>query len=257
MSSPVHHVLASVSTDPLSRNGKLSEAVAKRIVDDIAEQHLEPGAKLPSERVMLERFGVSRGTLREALRILEVHGLLVIRSGPRGGPIVAEMTASDFSKACSLHFNAAGMTVSELWRARSELEPMLARLAATNESAEVRDRLDELVEAAREAHIEDSGTYIRVSAAFHTVIADCSGNPVLSLFVRSLAEMATQVESGAVFPGEEHGRVTQDHIAIAEAIRAADAAEAQRLMAIHMNEIVSTHTRRYPGLLNNVLPYVI
>jgi len=84
---------------------KLSELVAKRIADDIFADGLAPGARLPGEKEMLDRLQVSRGTLREALRILEVHGLLVIRSGPGGGPTVAQMTASDFSRVCSFYIS--------------------------------------------------------------------------------------------------------------------------------------------------------
>jgi DNA-binding FadR family transcriptional regulator len=159
------------------RASKLSETIAKQIVDDIFEQGLRPGAKLPSEREMLERFGISRGTLREALRILEVHGLLIIRSGPRGGPTVARMTATDFNKACSLHFKAAGITAN--------------------------------------------------------------------------------MESRNVFPPSEHERVHADHIAILQAILAGKAKRAESLMMAHMIDMRDTHLARYPGLADNVLPYLI
>jgi GntR family transcriptional regulator, transcriptional repressor for pyruvate dehydrogenase complex len=257
MSSTVGSILARAGGDALARNGKLAETVAKRIVDDITEQGLAAGTKLPPERVMLERFGVSRGTLREALRILEVHGLLVIKSGPRGGPIVAEMTAADFNKACSLHFNAARITVEQLWSARLELEPMLARLAATNMPGNVREELGELVEAARGLEVADPAIYIKVGSAFHKLISDACGNPILSLFARSLGEMTAHLETGAVFPAESRDRVNQDHIDLSLAILAGDAEKAHELATVHMREIVATHAERYPGLLRNVLPYVI
>jgi GntR family transcriptional repressor for pyruvate dehydrogenase complex len=257
MPSPVPNVLATSGADPLSRNGKLSEAVAKRIVEDIAEQGLTPGSRLPPERLMLERFGVSRGTLREALRILEVHGLLVIRSGPRGGPVIASMTAAHFAKACSLHFNAARITGAQLWQARGELEPTLALLAATGPSDEARQGLAQLIEAAGQAELSEAGAYQRLSSAFHEAIAQAAGNPILSLLARSLAEMTAHLESGAIFPAEDRARITDDHVRIAEVILAGDSLLAQRLMAAHMTETVDTHAQRYPGLLNAVLPYVI
>jgi GntR family transcriptional repressor for pyruvate dehydrogenase complex len=239
------------------RASKLSETIAKQIVDDIFEQGLQPGAKLPSEREMLERFGISRGTLREALRILEVHGLLIIRSGPRGGPTVARMTATDFNKACSLHFKAAGITVQELWEARLGLEPTLARLATENLTPDSRADLASLLESARRTSVEDLTQYIRLGSAVHCAVATASGNPVLSLFSRSLGEMTANMESRNVFPPTEHERVHADHIAILQAILAGKAKRAESLVTAHMIDMRDTHMARYPGLVDNVLPYLI
>lgn len=242
---------------PVGRNAKLSETVAKRIVDEIFADQLPVGTKLPPERVMLERLGVSRGTLREALRILEVHGMLVIKSGPGGGPTVSAMTPSDFNKACSLHFKAAGITVEQLWQARAGLEPTLARLAAMNLTDESRATLEKLVEEARNSRIDDNSRYIRIGSSFHREIAIASGNPVLTLFARSLGEMTTYLESRNVFAPSEHPRVHTAHIEIAEAILAGDADQAERLSSEHMQDMADTHNQRYSGLLNNVLPYII
>lgn len=69
---------------------KTAILVAQRIVDEIVDQDLQPGAPLLPERVMLPRYGVARGTLRESLRILETYGLITIKTGPGGGPVVAD-----------------------------------------------------------------------------------------------------------------------------------------------------------------------
>jgi GntR family transcriptional regulator, transcriptional repressor for pyruvate dehydrogenase complex len=239
------------------RASKLSETIAKQIVDDIFEQGLQPGARLPSEREMLERFGISRGTLREALRILEVHGLLIIKSGPRGGPTVAQMTATDFNKACSLHFKAAGLTVQQLWEARLGLEPTLARLATANLDQESRAELASLLDSAQRTSVHDLAQYIKLGSAVHRAIATASGNPVLSLFSRSLGEMTAAMESRNVFPPSEHERVNDDHIAILQAILAGKTKRAEALVTAHMIDMRDTHMQRYPGLADNVLPYLI
>jgi GntR family transcriptional regulator, transcriptional repressor for pyruvate dehydrogenase complex len=83
------------------RADKVSEVVARAIVHDIVTGGLEQGATLPSEAVMLSRFGVGRASLREALRILEVHGLITIKPGPGGGPIVAAPTSRSFGRIAS------------------------------------------------------------------------------------------------------------------------------------------------------------
>jgi GntR family transcriptional regulator, transcriptional repressor for pyruvate dehydrogenase complex len=240
-----------------SRASKLAETVAKQIVDDIFAQGLQPGAKLPAEREMLERFGISRGTLREALRILEAHGLLIIRSGPRGGPMVAQMTARDFNKACSLHFKAAGITIQQLWEARLGLEPTLARLATENLDDASRADLAALLESARKTSVHELAQYIRLGSAVHRAIAAASGNPILSLFAQSLGEMTANMESRNVFPPSEHERVNADHIAILQAILAGKAKRAESLVTTHMIDMRDTHMQRYPGLADNVLPYLI
>jgi len=71
------------------RTEKVAESIARQIMQDIRRQKLEPGSMLPAESAMLERFGVGRGSLREALRILEINGLVVLKPGPKGGPVVA------------------------------------------------------------------------------------------------------------------------------------------------------------------------
>jgi len=82
----------------IPRSGKISETIARDILDDIVVRQLPPGTMLASEAVMLDRYGVGRASLREALRILEIHGLIKIKPGPRGGPVVAEVTSSDLGR---------------------------------------------------------------------------------------------------------------------------------------------------------------
>lgn len=247
---------ASARPVPSRRSSKLAETLAKEIVDDIYAQGLGPGAKLPPEREMLERFGVSRGTLREALRILEVHGLLIMKSGPHGGPTVAEMTPTDFNRACSLHFKAAGITVRELWQARVNLEPVLAKLATENLTPETKKELTELLERARDVSVHDNREFIEIGALFHQVIASASGNTILSLFARSLGEMTAYMASQALFPPSQHDRVHQDHIHIIEAILAGDSELVERLVKAHMEEMRETYTESYAALIDTVLPYI-
>src|SRR5216684_960606 len=84
---------------PVRRAEKLSQVVAREIVRDM--KGLKAAAMLPQESVMLERYRVGRASLREALRILEVHGLIVIRAGPGGGPMVAPVRTRDFARMTS------------------------------------------------------------------------------------------------------------------------------------------------------------
>lgn len=239
------------------RNVKLAEQVARDIAEGIFTRNLVAGARLPSERLMLDRFGVSRGTLREALRILEMQGLIVVRAGPGGGPVVVSMTPEDFNRVASLHYKSAAASVRDLWKARMDIEPVLARRAAEELTPETTKTLTDLLERSRHTTVDNDGDFIRVGSTFHRVIAYTSGNPILDLMARSLGEMTAYLESAAVFPPESRDNVHRDHQAIVKAILAGNAKRAERLMRDHMAEMLASHAQRFPGSLDSLLPYVI
>lgn len=239
------------------RNVKLAQQVASDIAEEIFRRHLAPGVKLASEKAMLEQFSVSRGTLREALRILEVQGLILVKAGPVGGVVVADMTAEDFQRTSSLHYKAAGATVKELWEARLEVEPALARLAAERSGSEYRMDLNGLLESARRSNLEDDDAFLRIGSDFHRIIARASCNRILDLTARSFGEMTAYLNSAAVFPDEDRAKVHRDHMAIARAILAGNANRAEKLMREHMRDMLRSHAERFAGSLNVVLPYVV
>src|SRR5581483_8404116 len=111
---------ASVATSPRShaatprRTEKKSEGLARRILADVLQRRLPPGTVLPSEAEMLRQYDVGRTTLREALRILEVQGLLTIRPGPGGGPVIAAAGSRGYARASSLYFQAGGVRLLDV-----------------------------------------------------------------------------------------------------------------------------------------------
>ena len=111
------------------RQRKRSEVIARELSQYIVDSGLTPGTMLPREREMLEQLGVGRTTLREALRILEIRGLLTIRSGPGGGPVVRTPQPSDLTEALTLILQFQRATMLEVLDARIWLEPIAARMA--------------------------------------------------------------------------------------------------------------------------------
>ncbi|HEY7173726.1 MAG TPA: GntR family transcriptional regulator, partial [Micromonosporaceae bacterium] len=155
----------------------MSEVIARDIVRRIAAERLEPGAQLPPEAKMLEEYRVGRGSLREALRILEVHGLISIKPGPRGGPTVDQVRTRNFGRMASLFFQMDGVTFRELIEARLAIEPLLARRAAECAEPEL------LRELARFETIPRADEeYLRQAVDFHKYVAILSGNRIMSLF---------------------------------------------------------------------------
>ncbi|MDQ1397038.1 MAG: GntR family transcriptional regulator, transcriptional repressor for pyruvate dehydrogenase complex [Acidimicrobiaceae bacterium] len=239
------------------RSEKLAELIARQIVEDVLRDGLEPGTRLPPERQMVARFKVGRATLREALRILEVHGLLTMKAGPTGGPYVREMTAQNLARIASLHYKVAGAKVGHVWEARAMVEPMMARRVAEMCSEAVKTELTDLLEESKDLDPDDEAGHIRIGSAFHKVIASRSGNPLLDLFARSLGDVTSFLATRAVFPKEARNHVMHDHQAIAAAIMAGDADQAERLMKLHMQDMLASQTGRDPEALGAPIPYIL
>src|SRR3569833_2030845 len=232
------------------RGIKVAEAIAQDIVRKIGAEGLQPGTPLPSEAQKIEEYGVGRGSLREALRILEVHGLISIKPGPRGGPIVAEVSAASFGQMATLYFQAGRMTFRELMEARLVMEPVMARLAAERRDAGMVERLGGIAE---DTPLDDDDGYLNYSGDFHRLVASMSGNGMLNLFSGALGHIFHDRVSGLFFPKARRAKVRQAHAEIAKAIAAGDADRAETLMREHMQEYATYVRRRQPALMNEVV----
>lgn len=237
------------------RNRKTSEQVARLIVRDAVTRDMAPGTPLPSEAVMLQYYGVSRASLREALRILEVHGLITIKSGPGGGPRIAAVNAADFGRTMTFYYQVSGATFRELAEARLLIEPMIARQAAQRRPPEQVTRLKESIEAAQALSDGDESGYVDLALQFHDIVAQMSGNKVLSLIGSSFEEIFTVYATGP-FTLKEARRVVKAHAQIAEAIVAGDADLAERQMRDHLIASNRDMETRYPALTDTVVDWI-
>jgi DNA-binding FadR family transcriptional regulator len=209
------------SSGGLTRGTKTSERIASALVEDIIGGGLGPGDRLPNEASMAERFGVGRGSVREALRVLEVHGMISLRSGPKGGPVIIAVDPRYVGRTLSLYLSLRGATIEELVQTRLILEPNVARLAAEHLSEESSTRLRQALEA--EAAGAEAG-YIDAANEFHYVLATITGNRVLDLVATALKDLYTTRVVGAL-----------EHREIGEAILRGDGETAERLMRSHMD----------------------
>ncbi len=229
--------------------------MAREILGEITRGGLKAGSRLPPEVVMMEQYQVGRGTLREALRILEVNGLISIKPGPGGGPSVEEASTHDFGRMATLFFNARGMTLRELIEARLILEPVSARLAAERRDEEGVRRLKEIIE------FQDSGdedAYVQATSDFHTLVAELAGNGVISIFVLALAEVFHVRVREIIFPsGRSRKGVVSTHAEIVQAIIDGDPATAERLMYEHMQAYVRWVEKNHPAFVNEVIDWIL
>jgi DNA-binding FadR family transcriptional regulator len=232
------------------RPEKLSETVAREIVRDIRD--LPAGSMLPPETVMLDSYSVGRGSLREALRILEVQGFLVIRPGPGGGPMVAEIDSLNFAKMASMHLHLSKATYREVIEARLVMEPVMARLAAQRQDTDVVAKLEDYVD---QPDPVDHQAYLHSATDFHSLVSSMSGNSVLDLYSGSLKSVyADRIES-TIFPPEAREKVNQDHKKIARLITQGKASRAESLMREHMEEFLMWSSSRHPGVLDEIVDW--
>jgi GntR family transcriptional regulator, transcriptional repressor for pyruvate dehydrogenase complex len=237
-----------------TRGSKVSETIARQILEDITARNLQPGTRLPAEAQMLEDFGIGRASLREALRILEVHGLIRVKPGPGGGPILAEVRSDDFGRAATFFFHAKRSTFNDLLDARLVLEPIMARLAAERTTDDMRERLRENLEEASQL-LDDTGPrWGRASGEFHGLIAGMTGNPILDLIGSSLNDIHT-ARVRPIFPEGGRTGVLEVHQKIADAISDGDADRAEHLSRRHIEELINSLEELNPSMGSELLDW--
>jgi GntR family transcriptional regulator, transcriptional repressor for pyruvate dehydrogenase complex len=219
----------------LSRPVKTSERIAAALVEDVIRESLQPGDRLPNEAAMVERFGVGRGSLREALRILETHGLISLKSGPGGGPILLAVDPRDVGRTFSLYLSLRHATIDELIQTRIFIEPMVARLAASNPDPAARERLANALAAESDAEGTDS-RFVDAANDFHYVVSSMTGNSVIDLVATALKQLyTTKVVSAGIISQQMAPAIHEEHREIAAAILDGDPDRAEALMSTHMD----------------------
>ena len=226
---------------------KASEVVAAKIVDQVVADGLVAGTRLPAEADMIAQYGVSRETLREALRLLEVQGFLSIRRGPGGGPTLEAVNAGFLARTSSLYFHLAGATYDEVLEAWLMLEPPIAARAAGHpDRALVRQLLEPFLDPDNLPDTDVSG-----DLSLHAAIARLSGNKIVHLLVRTVGHLVTdQVmhELPARIPYEE---ARNYHAQIAEAVIKGHKRRAHDCMDAHLRDVLDHYRREMPDRLGD------
>lgn len=218
---------------------RLAEVVAARIEEEIVERGWPIGELLGSEAELIARYDVSRAVFREAVRIVEHHGVARMRRGPGGGLIITEPDASAVQAAIALYLRYAGVDRVALFEARAALEIAAVTAAAERITEEGIARLRATLEAEEaegeqamlEAHTHD----------LHVVIAELTGNPAMALFIEVLNRLNEEMLLPEVRKqpslDEDVAAYHKAHVAIVDAIARGDAALAQHRMRRHLDAI--------------------
>lgn len=169
------------------------EAVVEQIRGQINAGQLREGDRLPPERELAEQLGVSRNTVREALRSLENSGVLRLKKGPGGGAFIHSGSGDAVTKALSDLYRLGSVQPSSLTEARLILGPAVARLACERWDAQDMQALEDNVRKSREAN-ERNDHLLRAQAnlEFHKLLAQASKNPILVVMTNALVEMVRE-----------------------------------------------------------------
>ncbi|WP_202126042.1 FadR/GntR family transcriptional regulator [Actinomadura physcomitrii] len=178
---------------------KLARRVARRLEQELLEAAPPVGTVYASESELLERFGVSPAVLREAIRLVEHHGLALMRRGPYGGLIVQAPDARPLTNAVVVYLEHIGTTIEDLLGVRKLIEPLAARLAAQNLTEEhIEDLRAALAEERSRGDLSQG-----MRNVMHVLVGRIGGNRVLGLFVDVLVQLTERYARIPPPPGED------------------------------------------------------
>ena len=220
-----------------SRPVKVSEEIKTWVVD----RDLKQGDRLPNEAEMIAIFGVSKGTVREALRILEAEGLISTRTGPGGGSFVNKVTVEHAKSLLANYFYFEQLSLSDFYQLRKILEPELAANLAGKLTEEQLNELDALTaslpEPATSAQ-EEKEQHI-ASLRFHQCLAEFAENRLLGFVIAFMARSLTDLTVYRRLydpPNYELAMKGREHQQrLVRALRQGDADAAREIMASHMS----------------------
>lgn len=228
---------------------KAADILAAQLRRMIVEGVVPPGSYLPNERTLVAESGLSRTSVRDALRILEAEGLISTKVGRTGGSMVTRPQRDLLARSLELFVRTHDIRLDALLECRVAIEPTLARLAA-------RDRTPAQLAEMEALHLrfaasgEDVAEYKVVNLEWHLAIARASGNEPLIALMEAVAEpVRDAMDYANVTTPERRAVAIQAHARILEAIREQDEAKAERRMSRHViayRDIAIDEAARHP-----------
>lgn len=203
---------------------------------------------------MIEQYGVGRGTLRESLRFLELQGLISLRPGPGGGPVIEKPDGEGLATALTLLLqfeNAPYRTIAE---AREGLEPMIARLAAKRLSDARLDELSANLDGMK-ATLHDEVRFTEYNELFHDIIAHGSGNALFAHLINALNGILDGSSMGITYSERNRRAVHVAHTRVYNALRARDPLQAATAMREHITEYSRYAELKFPEVLNSPISW--
>lgn len=239
---------------------KRSDVVAEEIKLWVVERNLSPGERLPSERELMEILAVSKGTMREALKSLEVQGLIRIAMGPGGGAVLTKVTDERAMSLLAPYFYHREPTIADIYQVRILLEPEMAvsavGLLTPEQMAELKHVVQRSLKLTDDQDIDDWQRRRRQridELRFHEIIAEACPNPWLAFTCKFMLKLLRDiVVVGRIYeiPLQEMSHSNQcSHNELLRAFHAGDRDSVGGIMERHMRE-TAEHMGHVQGQLD-------
>jgi DNA-binding FadR family transcriptional regulator len=222
-----------------SGNGKRAEAVARRITQTVVGDGMQPGQLVGTERELIEREGVSRAVLREAVRLLEHHQIARMRRGPGGGLFVFEPSAGAVTEIVAIYLARRGMRLADLAELRTDVEVAIVGLAASRIDPDGMRRLHEALEREAGSSDDDQADVVH---DVHVAVAGAAHSRVLELIALVLIRLSRlyEIERLALKARKQvRAEVLHAHGGIAAAVETGDRELARHRMRRHLDALAA------------------
>ncbi|MCP4023217.1 MAG: FadR family transcriptional regulator [Desulfobacteraceae bacterium] len=170
-----------------AKQSRVFQDVVEQVQDAIISGKLKPGTRLPAERELKDMFNTSRGTLREALRVLEQKGLIEIKLGVSGGAIVKQIDAEPIIESLALLIRSGEISPHHLAEFRMKLEGGLVELATNRATKEEINEMEALWQQAKDCYDrEDFESFLKADEKMHTMLGKMTKNPVFRFIQKTI-----------------------------------------------------------------------
>jgi GntR family transcriptional repressor for pyruvate dehydrogenase complex len=221
-----------------AKKEKISTGIIRQIRSAILSGKLPPGSALPSEKDLIVQFKVSKHTLREALRVLEGMGLLQIRRGAGGGPVVRETDWETARESFTNFFHFQDVSFEDLAEMREILEPYVAARAARMMTPEMAGELCKVHEECEALYERDKPLVgAEAEVMFHVLLAKYTKNPILWFLLDFVNNTLVDVKLRLKPDREFCRKVIVAHRKILSAIMSGNSADAAEYMRGHIREV--------------------
>lgn len=215
---------------PIDRSG-ITELVVQRIKELLQKGDLRAGSRLPPERELAEMLGISRPSLRTALKALSVMG--IIRAKPGAGTYIAETLSEIFSEPMEFMTLIHNTTAAELFEARRIIEAGLVELAAERATAEHLKAIAAEIEGMKKS-LSDPERFLTHDVRFHQALATAAGNTVMSGVMDTVATLLLHARRESIKHATDMAEAIKWHEQIYEAVRQREARRAKELLTAHL-----------------------
>lgn len=228
---------------------KASTVLAEHLRESILTGKLQAGALLPNERELAEKAGLSRTSVREALRMLEVEGFVSTRTGRNGGSVAQIPSHEALEKAIHLFIRGQRVRFQSMLETREAIEPACARLAALRRTDADLAALQAIHERMA-AGINDLQAFLATNLEWHLAVVTASHNELMIGFMRAISTVIlTSTDIDGFNSGAVRAAVLRAHERVLDAIRDGDADGAHRRMARHLRAYVAAVAGQAPAVV--------